>query len=548
MPGTEIQINRLSLGTKISLMTHAQYRYEGTVVAINSIEGTLTLQNVKFWGTENRISPNGTNQNAENKEPAVGTVFDSITFWMSSINQMRLLDDMKTEQNELGDKAVVKAAVAIDGSRGTGRRQRNWWYESGDQQRFMRVTTPSASRNISNLSTTSNRFNNSSTQHVNMPQPRMLVSYPRRGRNQLGFLSRQMNYVPVVPIAPTTGNLHKSNHPTTIRNPPFRIMTTPIPPSIGPYTATRSTTGRKPSQTIRRNLSSNVRRYTTQSPINPRGGVYVYLPPEVTTTYHPRSINLVQSRMGMNRRRITDRRGAPRGNVTAQSDIDCSKPYDFETANAELEAELAKINLNTDSVSSERIQPQDHDSLGIDQAASTGDGVACVKPPISSTLSDISVTAVSTNGASGDTSSGSVSSNIPNNTNEVHAAENQTSNETIGILAKGEYYVREKCFFDQISRSEGGPRGPMTSYQNGQGNYQYTSNSHYHANSSSATLGHTTNASSNLVGVNSASAAARRERQLNLETFGPMAARTTFISRRRPTGSVPRDMLVSASA
>ncbi|VDQ03075.1 unnamed protein product [Trichobilharzia regenti] len=126
MPGTEIQINRLSLGTKISLMTHAQYRYEGTVVAINSIEGTLTLQNVKFWGTENRISPNGTNQNAENKEPAVGTVFDSITFWMSSINQMRLLDDMKTEQNELGDKAVVKAAVAIDGSRGTGRRQRNW--------------------------------------------------------------------------------------------------------------------------------------------------------------------------------------------------------------------------------------------------------------------------------------------------------------------------------------------------------------------------------------------------------------------------------------
>ncbi|CAH8579702.1 unnamed protein product [Heterobilharzia americana] len=80
MPRTEIQANRLLLGTKISLITNAQYRYEGEVAAIDAIEGTLTLQNVRFCGNENRILPSGTNQNGENKPPAIGNFLTRLHF------------------------------------------------------------------------------------------------------------------------------------------------------------------------------------------------------------------------------------------------------------------------------------------------------------------------------------------------------------------------------------------------------------------------------------------------------------------------------------
>lgn len=89
--------------------------------------------------------------------------------------------------------------------------------------------------------------------------------------------------------------------------------------------------------------------------------------------------------------------------------------------------------------------------------------------------------------------------------------------------------MREKCFFDQISRSENGTRGP---YSNNRGQQP----------------SHPTHVVYGAVGGMSSIAAAKRERQLNVETFGPMAARATFGSRRRPTGSVSRDFMVSASA
>ncbi|VDP91761.1 unnamed protein product [Echinostoma caproni] len=124
--GTEIHPSRLSLGNRVSLITGVQYRYEGVVAAINSIEGTLTLQNVRFWGTENRVPGNAATTAGENKALTVGYMYDAITFWMSNIVQLWLLDDAKSERNDVGDKGVVKAGVPVDSGRGRGRRQRGW--------------------------------------------------------------------------------------------------------------------------------------------------------------------------------------------------------------------------------------------------------------------------------------------------------------------------------------------------------------------------------------------------------------------------------------
>ncbi len=41
---------------------------------------------------------------------------------------------------------------------------------------------------------------------------------------------------------------------------------------------------------------------------------------------------------------------------------------------------------------------------------------------------------------------------------------------------------------------------------------------------------------------------ARRERQLNIETFGPIATRNAYNPRRRPNGNVQRNAFVSATA
>lgn len=88
----------------------------------------------------------------------------------------------------------------------------------------------------------------------------------------------------------------------------------------------------------------------------------------------------------------------------------------------------------------------------------------------------------------------------------------------------GEYYVREKCFFDQISRSEGGPRGPIN---RGRSERSRLSRGFNRSRNSGITPN------------------ARRERELNIETFGQSGNRSIYNQR---TGYVSRDLLVSATA
>ncbi|VDN33233.1 unnamed protein product [Dibothriocephalus latus] len=104
------QLSKIPIGANVSLITSVQYRYEGTVAAINSIEDTITLRNVRFWGAENRVSGSTSAPASENKGPAIGSLFDSVTFWMSNVIKLRITDEI-TDKNELTDVAVKTAST-----------------------------------------------------------------------------------------------------------------------------------------------------------------------------------------------------------------------------------------------------------------------------------------------------------------------------------------------------------------------------------------------------------------------------------------------------
>lgn len=96
-------------------------------------------------------------------------------------------------------------------------------------------------------------------------------------------------------------------------------------------------------------------------------------------------------------------------------EIDCSTPYDFETANAELEAELAKITINPDGIPTINTANEGNVTAG---TTSTGDGVntepnstTATRSPSSSTAA-VCQTAANGNGASGDSSGGAVTSTV----------------------------------------------------------------------------------------------------------------------------------------
>ncbi|VEL27021.1 unnamed protein product, partial [Protopolystoma xenopodis] len=95
------------------------------------------------------------------------------------------------------------------------------------------------------------------------------------------------------------------------------------------------------------------------------GGVFVYVPAEMAAAAYQQAPHSVSgggpmmggamllgpgpsSRLGNRRRSI--RRGGlhARQNNLKETEVDCSTPYDFESANAELEAELAKLSISSD--------------------------------------------------------------------------------------------------------------------------------------------------------------------------------------------------------
>ncbi|KAL7055603.1 hypothetical protein AAHC03_023020 [Spirometra sp. Aus1] len=473
------QLSKIPIGSNVSLITSVQYRYEGTVAAINSIEDTITLRNVRFWGAENRVPGSTSAPASENKGPAIGSLFDSVTFWMSNVIKLRITDEV-TDKNELTDVAV-KTASSTEPNKGQAKKP----------PAVVAQTTDSASSSRNSNRASRNGRTSRTGQASVPPTHRQSRPFIRRGRN--GGPQRQPPFLPfataqALPAAPA-----RNTYLAPVRGASYRVSNNGRQNGMGRRSGPSGGGGRR-----------------SYPPSSGNGGVFVYLPPEVAAAYQPHTLTILPQQVyngpvGGGRRGNSERRSGPSRVVTAPAapEVDCSVPYDFETANAELEAELAKINLNAEN-------PDEQDKL------SSGDRSV---NPTSVETGAFGGTA-SGSGASGDSSSG---------TTDVASG---TTTEPIQTLANGEYYVREKCFFDQISRSEGGPRGP-TGATRGSGNSERGRFNSFDRSRPSQGFSMST---------------ARRELQLNIETFGQIAARRVYNQRRRPNGNVSRDLLVSATA
>ena len=91
------------IGSKISLISNAEIRYEGTLYTINTEESTIALQNVKSFGTEGRKKPEVPKSNEMSK---------FIIFRGKDIKDLTVLNAAKGGDRALKDPAVVSIPVA----------------------------------------------------------------------------------------------------------------------------------------------------------------------------------------------------------------------------------------------------------------------------------------------------------------------------------------------------------------------------------------------------------------------------------------------------
>merc|ERR1719353_750968 len=105
------------IGSKISLISNAEIRYEGTLYTINTEESTIALQNVKSFGTEGRKKP---------EVPKSNEMYQFIIFRGKDIKDLTVLNAAKGGDSALKDPAVVSINESPDkkgkgkGSKGKG--------------------------------------------------------------------------------------------------------------------------------------------------------------------------------------------------------------------------------------------------------------------------------------------------------------------------------------------------------------------------------------------------------------------------------------------
>lgn len=89
------------VGSRISLISKSEIRYEGILYVINTEESTIALQNVRSYGTEGRVEPN---------VPPTDEVYDFIIFRGEDIKDLTVLEGSATKPSQravLEDPAVV---------------------------------------------------------------------------------------------------------------------------------------------------------------------------------------------------------------------------------------------------------------------------------------------------------------------------------------------------------------------------------------------------------------------------------------------------------
>ncbi|EER09580.1 Glycine-rich RNA-binding protein, putative [Perkinsus marinus ATCC 50983] len=86
------------IGSRISLISNAEIRYEGILYTINTEESTIALQNVKSSGTEGRKTPH---------VPPSDEVYDFIIFRGKDIKDLTVLEGAGQKTGPLTDPAIV---------------------------------------------------------------------------------------------------------------------------------------------------------------------------------------------------------------------------------------------------------------------------------------------------------------------------------------------------------------------------------------------------------------------------------------------------------
>lgn len=98
------------IGSKISLISKAEIRYEGTLYAVDTNESTVTLQKVKSFGTENRP--------AAKHVPPRSEIYEYIIFRGSDIKDLHVSEVNKQEEQP-SDPAILSKSAPVAMQAGT---------------------------------------------------------------------------------------------------------------------------------------------------------------------------------------------------------------------------------------------------------------------------------------------------------------------------------------------------------------------------------------------------------------------------------------------
>jgi len=107
------------IGSKISLVSNSEIRYEGILYTINTSESTIALQSVKTFGTEGRKIP---------EIPASSEIYDFIIFRGQDIKDLTVLEGAQNQSSAMfADPAIMSmnqrpsGGPGKDGQKGGGK-------------------------------------------------------------------------------------------------------------------------------------------------------------------------------------------------------------------------------------------------------------------------------------------------------------------------------------------------------------------------------------------------------------------------------------------
>lgn len=98
------------IGSKISLISNSDIRYEGILYSINSEDSTIALENVKSFGTEDRTPTNGRVVAANNN------VFEYVVFRGSDVKDLTILENPNLKKERKEDEDIYNDPAILNAS------------------------------------------------------------------------------------------------------------------------------------------------------------------------------------------------------------------------------------------------------------------------------------------------------------------------------------------------------------------------------------------------------------------------------------------------